>query len=427
MTASNFIRTLLAVSAAAAALVAGFNTLVDPYLLFDRPRQPGFNALKPAVLTREPMMKTYQVARVAPRTVIVGSSRTDIGMDSANDDWPTGLRPVYNLSLAGAGLDTNLRHLRGLLAAGGAGSGPKTLVIGLDFESFLYPPASAAVRPAGHAADKPDPADTYAALAHWRQGTPTWPVLRDMAAGTLTLDALQDSVLTVAGNLTKTASDLQASGRMSEAQLAQWTRADGAGALFHQKLRIVGTYHSGKKQVLSDTPGGPMRGLSDLDALFALARQHQLAVLLAVQPAHASHLDLLDALGYWPDYERWKQALTQQAAAARSAGIDITLWDFGGYDAFALEPIPADGDRAHTMTWFWDPLHYRTALGAAMIATMTGGANHFPANSRLTPGTVTARLSDVRRDRDAYRRANPALQAVAMKLACTAAACNVTN
>ena len=41
------------------ALVAAFNLVVDPYLVFGMPRIAGFNALKPGAETHERMVKTY--------------------------------------------------------------------------------------------------------------------------------------------------------------------------------------------------------------------------------------------------------------------------------------------------------------------------------------------------------------------------------
>ena len=156
MKATRFIGVLLGSAAMAAAAIVAFNAWIDPYLLFGRPRVAGFNALKPAVETREALMKAYQAARIeAPRTVVLGSSRSDIGLDPAHAAWPSAMQPVYNLSLAGSWLGVNVRYLRGLLALRPASARPDTLVVAIDFETFLFrpdaPPPTAASRAANAA------------------------------------------------------------------------------------------------------------------------------------------------------------------------------------------------------------------------------------------------------------------------------------
>ena len=428
MSPLRFIATLLGGSVLAASLLACFNVAVDPYLLFDRPRAAGFNALKPAVETHEPMMKAYQAARLAPKTAILGSSRPDIGLDPASPAWPAAMRPVYNLSTVGSGLSVNLRDLRSLVASNRPGARPDTLIVGLDFESFLYRPIASAPAPAVARAETADAVDEQAerlaALKASRDRMlPPQRMLKDYAAAALTLDAVLDSLATVAANRGAGGPDLEASGRLSEGRLRQWTQSDGAAQLFAQKHQVALRQYLKPKQVLSDTPDGPIRDFSDLDALFDFAGRHAMKVVLAVQPAHASRLELLDGMGYWPDFERWKRGLAALAARARASGLDVSVWDFAGYDTFMREAVPATGDRSRPMRWFWDPVHYSTPLGDAMILTMTGGEAGFPAAVRLTPQTVDARLEQIRRDRSEFRRQAPTQLLEVQRMLCAAGRC----
>lgn len=429
MKTSRFLISFAAGVVVLAAVFAAFSWIVDPYLLFDRPRQPGFNAVKPAVETREWMMKAYQAPRVRATTLVLGSSCTDIGLDPGTSNWPPSSQPVYNLSLVGAGVDSNLQYLRHVVALRKDAAPPERLVVGLDFESaLLRPPVAAAVpraAPAEAAAKAPD--ETAERLAMTAEGLPNpqrrLRVLRDQAEGLLSLDALFDSISTLRANRSTGRPDMEASGRLSEAQLRQWVQADGVAALFDQKNAITLRSLNKPHRVLGDTPNGPIRSLIGVRRLIGFAKDHRLELILSVQPSHAARLELLDHMGYWSDFERWKRELTALVDAERRAGAQVVLWDFGGYDAQMLEVVPAPGDRAARLQWFWDPVHYTAALGDVMVDRMFGKVPTEGFGALLTPATLDARLERVRLDRQRYRDAQPAEIQRVRQLFCRTAGC----
>jgi hypothetical protein len=403
-----------------AAICASLNALVDPYLLFDRPRIVGFNAVKPAVETREPMMKAYQVTRLRPKTLILGSSRTDIGLDPDSPAWPEWMRPIYNLSLAGSDVASQLRLLRGLLETSRTDPGVSTVIVGLDFESFLRaprrPPNEAVKNPPEQSSD--EESDRLAALRGSEQTPVSGRILRDYALGTLTLDALLDSASTIAANHRIPGIDLQPNGRLTEGHLRRWTKADGAGALFEQKNRMLIDGYCGSKQVLLDDADGSIDDFKYLLGLIELSHRHHFDIIFIVQPAHAQRLELLDALGYWPDYERWKRELASLVNVSRASSVGLTVWDFGGYDQATREAVPRNGDRGQHMNWFWDPVHYTVTLGNEMIGAMYGRTSSFPPTVRLSPDTIEARLAQIREDRAEYRATNGEVVAKLRQLQC---------
>src|SRR3981081_1181722 len=81
------------------AVVVAFDAAINPYLLFGVPRIAGFNARKPAVDTRERLMKAYDVLRAAPNTLLLGSSRVDLGLDAQDPAWQARGRPRSTLVL----------------------------------------------------------------------------------------------------------------------------------------------------------------------------------------------------------------------------------------------------------------------------------------------------------------------------------------
>lgn len=422
MPGKRFAAAIVCCALVSAVFFAAFSVLVDPYLLFDRQRSAGFNAVKPAVETREPMMKAYQVTRLRPKTLILGSSRTDIGLDPDSPAWPERMRPIYNLSLAGSDVASQLRLLRGLLETSRADPGVRTVIVGLDFESFLRAPR----RPSNEVAKDPgvepsdEETDRLAALRASSQAPLSGQILRDYALGTLTLDALFDSVSTIAANRRAPGIDLESNGRLTEGHLRRWTESDGAGALFEQKHRMLLDGYCGSRQVMLETADGSIDDFKYLLGFIDLARRFAFGVTFIVQPAHAQRLELLDALGYWPDYDRWKRNLAALVKVGRSSSVDVTVWDFGGYDQVAREAVPAKGHRGQHMKWFWDPVHYTVDLGNVMIGVMYGGASSFPSTIPLSPDTVEARLAEIRKDRAEYRVESGATLTQLRQLPCVA-------
>jgi hypothetical protein len=419
MRTSRYCLTLGAAALALTGLVAAFNYAVDPYLLFDVERVPGFNDLKPAAAIRERMMKAYQIERVRAHTIVIGSSRPDLGIDPASKAWPASAQPVYNMSLVGSDVPDGLKYVRHYVAMR-PGQGLRTLVVGLDFESSLYVPAPA---PAGPAQPH-RMSELEERLAVDAEGRPNPArrerVWKDHVQGLLSLDALYDSIDTVRNARSDAVLNLEPNGHLSEAATRDVVRHDGYARVFDQKNIDTVQQYAKPRRVMSDTPDGPIRKLGVLHDLFAFAKQHGIDVVLMIQPAHVSRLELLDRMGYWADYERWKRTLTALAAQA-GAGQRVALWDFGGYEPQVLETAPAKGSKPD-MAWFWDPVHYNGKLGEKMIARMFDPAHPAAQSDRfgvlLTPANIDARLDQVRDDRTAFRDAMPQETARLARLAC---------
>src|SRR5207244_12361208 len=69
------------------------------YRLVDR---EGFNPYKPAVDHRVRLVKAYDVRRLRPQAIILGTSRSHLGLRPSHDGWDRAAKPVYNLAFDGA-------------------------------------------------------------------------------------------------------------------------------------------------------------------------------------------------------------------------------------------------------------------------------------------------------------------------------------
>jgi len=401
MSATRYLSTALLTLAMVLLGIAAINFVVDPYLVFGRERIVGFNQAKPTADQREWLMKAHEAPRHNPRTVVLGSSRADVGISPGSSAWPAAWAPVYNLSLAGSDLGLNLHYLQHLLRANEGRSALRQVVVGLDFESFLARPAIAA------AAADPREAEALARLDAMATATLAGRlrVWQDRSESLFTLDALLDSASTVTANRSASpGANLGLDGQFGDGQLRKWTQADGVAQLFRQKNADTLRSFKPPRRSLAPADGAQMHGAPQLAALIELCGRHRLKLVLLIQPSHASRLEMLDAMGYWPEFEHWKQALAALTDDARATGHDVVLWDFSGYEPANLEPMPGPQAARTPLQWYWDPVHYRPALGDRMLATITVGHATPPA-ALLTRTSVESRLQRVRADREAYRAA----------------------
>jgi len=86
-------------------LVAVFvtvNVVVDPFGMYRILERSGFNAHKPAIQHRVRLAKAYEIRQIKPRGIILGTSRTHLGLRPSHDGWDPTARPVYNLAFDGA-------------------------------------------------------------------------------------------------------------------------------------------------------------------------------------------------------------------------------------------------------------------------------------------------------------------------------------
>ena len=78
MTIREFIKYSLTSFIAVAGLlsiVAVFNAMVDPYNIYHLITIPGLNANKPSIYHRVRLLKAYEVRRIKPQSIILGTSR----------------------------------------------------------------------------------------------------------------------------------------------------------------------------------------------------------------------------------------------------------------------------------------------------------------------------------------------------------------
>src|SRR5207245_637548 len=100
--ATRYCRIATSATALLIAAIACTNFVVDPFGMYRLVDLEGFNAYKPAVDHRVRLVKAYDVRRLRPQGIILGTSRSHLGLRPSHDGWDPAAQPVYNLAFDGA-------------------------------------------------------------------------------------------------------------------------------------------------------------------------------------------------------------------------------------------------------------------------------------------------------------------------------------
>jgi hypothetical protein len=366
--ARRFCRHFLLGIAFLAALVAGFDAVVDPYLVIGAPRIAHFNAFKPASQDRTALAKPYLFARMRPQMVIFGSSKAQVGIDPNSPLLPVDAGRVFDLGWPGAFTNDLF-----FLVKDAADNAPvRRILVLVDLVDFIQP-----LRPSASGDAGPD------FMPDWRRRQ------SERAEALLSFDALRDSVLTVLSQDARYPSGFTDAGRMLEGDFQRAVDVGGAAAMFDQKRAFMMYKIALTNQRLASARDPAWVDTASISQIAALCRERHIALDIAIAPVHAEELRAIVLGGLWPRYEAAKRVLTATVAAEGDG--QVGLWDFMGFDPVSTEAVPPSGDRAGRTEWFWEPNHFRAALGEKMLATIYHGGTEF--GRRLTPQTIDAALA----------------------------------
>lgn len=362
----------MAISATALVVsVVMLNALVDPYALFEWWRSPGINDLKPYAATRVRTSKPYQMMRARPRTLIMGNSRPELGIDPKSACWTDADRPVYNAGIPGIGVYQQARLVQSSLMQGAA----TRVVWALDVFDFIDN------RHAPPAAWPPPPASIDRRLPTTAQGLSNpalriqW--LRDVRDATLSLNAMGDSLLTLVQQRVRYGSTRRSDGFNPGRDYQAIVDSEGQGVLFEQKTAEVIRRLSPSNLTLYPPGHAWSTDFESLRHVLALASSRGVRVDLVINPYHADYLAVIELSGNWHLLEEWKRRLVETVAGIGG----VTLWDFNAFDAYSSQLARHDMPRGEALRWYWEPAHYRVELGNRIIARL----NATPCDGQLDP------------------------------------------
>lgn len=381
------------------ALIACFNALINPFGMYNTSAITGFNANKPAIYSRMRLYKAFEVERIKPQTLILGSSRTHVGLRCSHPALAALDAPCYNLAFDGATAKEMYFYLRHAYEI----QPLKHVVLGLD--SYHMSSAPAFTR------QDFDPLLLYSSdKPHWFK-----PITADLRLLT-SFDMLKASVQTL---------------RLQERPEAKWFAADGQrlGDIFFREVQPTfvkdgprAYFDEIDRQEIKDQSAPAPRkkaeappvnpeetSLSYIKRIVEFCRMHNIDLHIFITPSHAHQSEISAMLWGEESLENGKKALVQllaEDAAAHPTEPPIPLVDFSGYSSITTEPLPPVGSRTE-MNYYWDSSHFKEIAGDYVldkIFDMHSAAAPSNFGDVLNASTVDKVLLKQREARAAYRK-----------------------
>ncbi len=372
-----------------------FNYLVDPYAIQGSEAISGFNAEKTQVADRVRLSKPYEVLDAKPKTLVLGNSRSEIGIDPDSPVWPGDAQPVYNLALPGTSLVAQYRVFQHAITTGTV----KSVVVGLDFTDFLIDGDDPKISPKTWIGSA---GEMEGRLLVNRDGTENKDYatqrLKDAIASLLTLDATIDSVLTIMGQGERDQEIRTPKGFSPAQQFPALVENEGHYHLFLQAdiTRSRALAREPDDIYAANVEWSP--AFATLDAFVEDCRKRGIRITFFLHPLHGYIREQIEQFGLGDSYVAWKQALATWVSRHND---QVTVWDFGIYSDETMEDVPDRGDHHTQMKYYWEAGHYKSSLGDLMLARMFGGGDD-GFGYRLTSASVEAAVTQDRINRQVY-------------------------
>lgn len=403
-----YVKRVFIATLATALFTAALNFVVDPYGIYRAVDREGLNRIKPKAGPSSLLVKPYAVESIRPKTLVLGNSRTEAGIDPQSPLWPETYRPVFNMALPATGIDVALKSLLHVSEI----TPVETVLLGLDFRYFLVNPPTAA-----KSKQKPqEPSEFDKRLYVYGDASGVHPDflqrLKDRVSTLFSINAIVDSVITLAMQGQPDQPDLTGLGFNPMREYRRFAKTDGYPLIFGQ---VESTYFSSylrDQKVLYNRPGNTSEDLERLRSFIRFCHKHNIRLLLYIHPYHAHMLEMYRIAGFWPMFEEWKRALTRIVDDESGAFPDRPkpeVWDFSGYNDITTERLPTVAEKGLLMKWYWEAGHYNSAVGNLILARLLSTApqeGSLPAGFgiRLTTDNVEDWITATRNLREDYAR-----------------------
>ena len=352
----------------AAVLLVGsiiFNALIDPYRMFEWLDRPGFNRFKPAIFKRMRLLKAYEVRRLKPDSVLLGSSRCHLAFSPNNAIWKEHADRPYNLAFDGAMTKEMYYYLRHAQSVHPV----KLVLLGID----LYHPTDTP------ATTRPD-FDPSILGVDSRVMSLVRFFLSDLKILT-SFDTLANSIATLRGQDSDEGEWLAPNGqRLGEVFFRRPSEnfmQFGPRYYFDEINKLEVQYKLEWKVPVKTIKVYPPKeekkdavsSIGYIRKIVEFCRQKNIELKIFFTPSHVTQMELSKILNEWPMIEKGKRDLVSFMAedAARHPGEKaIELYDFSGYSIYTTEILPPVGSQKE-MQYYWDSSHFKEIVGDKVL------------------------------------------------------------
>jgi hypothetical protein len=399
----------LATAIAVALLVGGLNLIVDPFGTFRLVEIAGVNAAKPEIATRVRLAKAYDVRRLRPIAIVLGTSRSHLALRMSHPGWgvPAGAR--YNLAFDGATPHEMFAYLQHAEAVAPL----RQVVLGLDTWHLTGGPDE--VRPDFNPMLLYRPHDLLSAIRVRLTDLRLLLSWDTAAASVRTLFAQDDA------EPSWLAADGQRLGEVFFRRPGEMFRDASPEAYF----RAIDRQEIGFKTEPPprghprfsprDATGQELTALDSIAKIVAFCRDEDIDLRIFITPAHAHQLEIGAEIGETPAVEAGRRRLVEilaEDAAQHPGASPFPLIDFSGYSVITTEPVPPSGSHKE-MANYWDSSHFKERIGDLVLDCLFGvsDAQHpVPEDFgvALTPASIERALAAMGRGAQRYRIEHPA-------------------
>jgi hypothetical protein len=365
-------------------LTSALNWFVDPFGIYYSPDIRGLNVSKPQITDYSRLYKAYNVAKVKPNTVILGTSLAWTGIDPEHPAWSD--PPVYNLAFNSAWVYEIARYLQHAQNIHPL----KQALILLDFYSFNTEEAKG-----------PDYDEAYLSIDYSGQSNP-FSSVKVIVQTMFSYNALKNTFITLGANII----GWQKYQVLDNGMEVRTSADTDYNTSF---IRVTRNFVRPVENYQFDRPGTDPLPFEAYRKILRMAYHNDIDLRLVISPFHVYHWETLEARGLWPEFETWKRKLVviNQEESELAGRAPLLLWDFAEYSEYTTEDVPPKGSNM-TMKWYIDSAHFTTALGDLMLNKVYG---YQPDSQEslddfgmiITPDNIEAHLSEIRQKSEQYR------------------------
>ncbi|MGP9801191.1 hypothetical protein [Rheinheimera sp. NSM] len=346
---------LLLVTLAGIAAVSAFSYLIDPYGIYRHSADNPLFGRKVAAADKGRTIKPYQAMQLNPATLLVGNSRVEIGLPVQHAFYQDAA--VYNLGLPGAGIAMQYDYAWHVLRSRGS---VKQVVIALDFLDFTSSRHNISTQPdrsqwqsrLRYHLGSPDIAQQHHAF-----------LLKERLSLLFSATALGDTLYTAFAQTQQT-NALNTAGFNDGGVYYQQVATEGFSALYRQKSAELAQRLAAQPLFVSTQS----HHFNTLDTFIRLLKAEQTDIYLLINPYQQPYLEQLTAHQLNAELAIWKQHLQQLAKQHQ-----LALYDFAIASPPVMNVVDLASKTASDSPYFWEPSHYRPALGSLMLDVLHSG------------------------------------------------------
>ena len=361
-----FFRALAFTALGSFLLIGVFNWWHDPAA--QRPNHHTFKSnCTPGIRVDTTNVLIDRIRRNMPDVILAGSSRVGVGHVTA--DMPTDSMLLVEAA-------ANLNRISRLIDVATKDYTPQLIILGLGLGDSLV-----------HTINHPRiERSSGSDVKRWLKGY--W-------SPSATLASLR--MLTTAYHCSTPRLDLD--GHWPNAQFERAARLQGPSKAVEAHMRYyIDRYLSTRRYASTDSTAALRR-------IAARACSRGTRLIAVFQPVHASMLEIIRQTGSWNDMETNLRGAVHEVAGLATTGCYVELWDFTGYSAETTQAFP-EHESLNGTSLFWDPSHYKPALGKQVMASVLGqGARGLGLGIQLNESNIHAHLLNLRQARDLYAAA----------------------